>query len=134
MAWLELVYFLPNDRPPQPEKVSALRQLMKEYTAVFRWRDAKPRISGEKTFTHVETDDKDGEPVVHHIDGKFPEEHYYREGTRRLSKSGTEVRLITLTDRELQHIHFIAIDLSSTDMYSWRWRWSPNFWPTQGQR
>ena len=62
---------------------------------------------GRKTFA-LETD-KTGEPVVHHIDGEFPEEYYYKSGT------GAKVR-IEISDNfdfaDFQHIYFIAIDLS----------------------
>ena len=124
---VRLVYFLPNDRPAQPKKVSALRQLMKN-TQQFFADEMQSHGFGRKTFS-VETN-KDREPVVHHIDGNFPEEHYYREGTGY--KVWTEVR-DHFDYRELQHIHFIAIDLSSTDMYSGG-EASLNFYSQDGHR
>ena len=108
---VRVVYFLPNDRPARPERVAALRELIKN-TQQFFADEMQSYGFGRKTFS-VETD-KDGEPVVHHIDGKFPEEHYYREGTGH--KAWTEVR-DHFNDRELQHIHFIAIDLSHDDIH-----------------
>ena len=108
---VRLVYFLPNDRPARPERVKALRQLIKDAQQFFA--DEMERHGyGRKTFS-VETD-KDGEPVVHHIDGKFPEEHYYKEGTGY--KVWTEVR-DHFDDSDLQHIPFVAIDLSSRDIH-----------------
>ncbi len=111
---VRVVYFLPNDRPARPERVAALRELIKN-TQQFFADEMQSYGFGRKTFS-VETD-KDGEPVVHHIDGKFPEEHYYREGTGH--KAWTEVR-DHFDDRDLQHIHFVAIDLSSEDIHGGR--------------
>ena len=103
---VRLVYFLPNDRPVRQERVTALRQLIKEAQQFFA-DEMQSHGFGRKTFS-VETD-KDGEPVVHRIDGKFPEEHYYKEGTGY--KVWTEVR-DHFDDKDLQHIYFTAIDLS----------------------
>ena len=108
---VRLVYLLPNDRSARPERVTALRQLIKDTQQLFA--DEMERHGyGRKTFS-VETD-KDGEPVVHHIDGKFPEEHYYKEGTGY--KVWVEVR-DHFDDSDLQHIPFVAIDLSSNDIH-----------------
>ena len=104
---VRLVYFLPNDRPARGEKVAALRELIKDTQAFFADEMQKHGF-GRKTFS-VETD-KDGEPVVHHIDGKFPEEHYHKPGFGH--KVWVEVRE-HFDDRDLQHIPFVAVDISS---------------------
>ena len=111
---VRLVYFLPNDRPARPERVAALRQLIKDTQAFFT-NEMQSHGFGRKTF-NVETN-KAGVPEVHRIDGKFPEEHYYRAGTGH--KVWTEVR-DHFTDRDLQHIHFIAIDLGSEGIHGGR--------------
>ncbi len=108
---VRVIYFLPNDRPARPERVAALRQLIKD-TQQFFADEMQSHGFGRKTFS-VETD-KDGEPVVYHIDGKFPEEHYYKEGTGH--KVWEEVR-DHFDDSDLQHIPFVAIDLSSRDIH-----------------
>ncbi len=101
---VRLVYFLPNDRPARPERVSALRQLIKDAQQFFS--DEMERHGyGRKTFTFETA--KDGEPVVHRIDGKFTEDYYY-EGS-------TDFRvweeLYEIFD-DPQHLYFVAIDLS----------------------
>ena len=108
---VRVIYFLPNDRPARPERVAALRQLIKD-TQQFFADEMQSQGFGRKTFS-VETD-KDGELVVYHIDGKFPEEHYYKEGTGH--KVWEEVR-DHFDDSDLQHIPFVAIDLSSNDIH-----------------
>ena len=103
---VRLVYFLPDDRPLRPKRVTAFRQLIKD-TQQFFADEMQRHGFGRKTFT-VETD-KDGEPVVHHIDGKFPEEYYYKGDTGQ--RAWTEVHE-HFGNSDLQHIPFVAIDLS----------------------
>ncbi len=101
---VKLVYFLPNDRPARPERVSALRQLIKE-AQQFYAEQMESHGFGRKTFT-IETD-KDGEPVVHHFDGKFSEDYYYEGST---DFKVWEELYENFDDP--QHIYFVAIDLS----------------------
>ena len=102
---VRLVYFLPNDRPARPDRVVALRQLIKD-AQQFYADEMQRHGFGRKTFT-VETD-KDGEPVVHHVHGQFNENYYYNRFT------GLEVwkEFFEHAD-DLQHIYLFAIDLSS---------------------
>ena len=111
---VRLIYFLPSDRPARSDRITALRQLIKN-TQEFFADQMEHHGFGRKTFS-VETDE-DGEPVVHRIDGKFPEAHYYEAGTGH--KVWTEVR-DHFEDRGLQHIHFVGIDLSSDDIHGGR--------------
>ena len=105
---VRLVYFLPNDRPARPERVSALRQLIKDAQQFFA--DEMERHGyGRKTFS-IETN-KDGEPVVHHIDGKFTED-YYNKNDRKTPDESIWEEIVEHFD-DLQHVYFIAIDVSS---------------------
>ena len=107
---VRLVYFLPNDRPARPDRVSALRQLIKD-AQQFYADEMQRHGFGRKTFT-IETD-KNGEPMVHHIDGKFTEEYYYKEGT------GYKVwEEISEHFDNFQHIYFTVIDLSSEILHN----------------
>ena len=101
---VRLVYFLPNDRPARPDRIPALRQLIKDLQQFYADEMQRHGYS-RKTFT-IETN-KNGEPVVHHIDGKF-KEAYYEESVG--NKVGLE---ISEHFKDPQHIYFIAIDLSS---------------------
>ena len=100
---VRLVYFLPKDRPARPDRIEALRPLIKDVQAFYA--DEMERHGyGRKTF-RIETD-KDGEPVVHRIDGKFNDVHYHQRTIESVSKEldnqfGTS-----------QHIEFVAIDKS----------------------
>ena len=101
---VRLVYFLPNDRPARPERVSAFRQLTKEAQQFFA--DGMERHGyGRKTFT-IETNRR-GAPVVHRIDGEFTEDYYYEGSTD--FKVWQE--LYEYFD-DPEHVYFVAIDLS----------------------
>ena len=104
---VRLVYFLPNDRPARPDRMAALQQLIKD-AQQFYADEMHRHEFGRKTFT-VETDNN-GEPLVHQINGKFREEYYYSE---ELTDSSVWAELIEHFDEDdLQHVYFIAIDLS----------------------
>ena len=102
---VRLVYFLPKDRPARPDRIEALRQLIVDVQQFYAEQMEYHGYDG-KTFA-VETD-KNAGPLVHHIDGKFAEEYYYKEGT------GYKVweEILEHFDN-FQHIYFTVIDLSS---------------------
>ena len=104
---VRLVYFLPNDRPARPDRVVALRQLIKDAQQFYA--DEMHRHGfGRKTFT-IETDNN-GEPLVHKINGKLREEYYYSE---ELTDYAVLTELLEHFDGDdLQHVYLIAIDLS----------------------
>ena len=101
---VRLINLIPNDRSVQPERVSVLRQFIKD-TQQFFADEMERHGFGRKIFS-VETD-KNGEPVVHRIDGKFPDDHYSRSGLAW--KVSTEVRE-HFDDSDLQDILLVIID------------------------
>ena len=104
---VRLVYFLPNDRQERPERKSALQRLIKE-AQQFYAAEMDRHGYGRKTFT-IETDNN-GAPVVHQINGKFRQDYYYSE---ELTDYSVWVELLEHFDGDdLQHVYFIAIDLS----------------------
>ena len=74
-SMVRLIYFLPNDRPARPERVAALRQLIKD-AQEFYANEMERHGYGRKTFA-VEIN-QNGQPVVHQIKGKFKEAYYYQ--------------------------------------------------------
>ena len=106
---VRLVYFLPNDRPARPDRVAALRQLIKD-AQQFYVDEMHRHGFGKKTFT-VETD-ANGEPLIHQVNGKFTEEYYYNSSTD--FKIWQE--LLEHFDN-FQHVYLIAIDLSHETLY-----------------
>ena len=101
---VRLVYFLPNDRPARPDRIEALRQLIKD-TQAFYADEMQRHGYGRKTF-RVETD-RSGEPIVHRFNGRFNERHYYQPLT---DFKVWEEFFQQIND--LQHVYLIAIDLS----------------------
>ena len=72
---VRLVYFLPNDRPARPERVSAFQQLIKD-AQTFYANQMEAHGYGRKTF-RVETD-RGGETYSASVlMGSSHEEHYY---------------------------------------------------------
>ena len=107
---VRLVYFLPSDRQYRPDRVPALRQLIKD-TQQFYADEMERHGFGRKTFT-FETDKK-GEPVVHRVDGKFKEDYYYQFGSSYKVWEEVEEHF-----NDLLHIYFIVLDVSHEDIES----------------
>ena len=101
---VRVIHLIPNDRSVPTERVATLRQLIKDTQQYFA--DEMERHGfGRKTFS-FETN-KNGEPVVQRIDGKFPDEHYSRAGLGW--KVWTEVRE-HFDDSDFQDIFLVIID------------------------
>ena len=101
---VRLIYFLPKDRPPRPERITALKQLIKD-TQEFYADEMERHGYGRKTF-RVETDGT-GEPIVHRFNGRFNERHYYE----RVSDFKVWEEFFQQV-HDLQHVYLIAVDLS----------------------
>ena len=107
---VRLVYFLPSDRPARPDRIEALRQLIKD-AQEFYADEMERHGYGRKTFS-VETD-RTGEPIVHRVDGRFSDAHYLRG-----VEPGVWREIVAHFNRrdrleDFQHVYFIAIDQSS---------------------
>ena len=101
---IRLVYFLPNDRPARPDRIEALRQIIKD-AQEFYADEMERHGYGRKTF-RVEID-RGGEPIVHRFNGRFNERHYYQ----RLTDFKVWEEFFQQVN-DLQHVYLIAIDLS----------------------
>ena len=102
---VRVVYFVPSDRPHRPDRVVALRQLIKDAQQFYA--DEMNRYGfGRKTFT-FETDNN-GEPLVHQINGKFTDEYY----SNSQADNTVWIELHEHFDESnFQHVYFVAIDL-----------------------
>ena len=104
---VRMIYFLPNDRPYRPDIV----QKMKDEIPVIQTFYAEQMGAhgyGNKTF-RIETDSQ-GEPMVHRVDGQYPDRHY--EGHNRLNNSGVIDEIKQMFDLTV-NIYFIIIDNSA---------------------
>ena len=74
---VRLIYFLPNDRQPQPDIDAKLDALIKDVQQFYAEMMEKHGF-GRQTFT-LETD-ATGKAVVHHVNGKFNDAYYQNSG------------------------------------------------------
>ena len=70
---VRLFYFLPNDRRFRPEVVQKMKDEIRNVQA-FYGEQMQAHGHGYKTF-QIETDAQ-GEPIVHRVDGQYPDSHY----------------------------------------------------------
>ena len=99
-----VLYFLPNDREPQPDIDTKLDTLMKDAQKFYADVMASYGF-GRKTFT-LETDEN-GKVLIHHVNAES-NDTYYHNGT--LGKVIAELNPIYDTSK---HIYYVAIDVSS---------------------
>ena len=76
---VRMIYFLPNDRPFRQRVVDSMKAVIR-YTQTFFAEQMQAHGYGNKTF-RFETDDN-GEPVVHRVDGQFPDSIYVNNLSR----------------------------------------------------
>ena len=106
-SMVRLIYFLPNDRASRPDRVAALRGLIKDVQKFYA--DEMQRHGyGRKTFT-IETDRK-GEPLVHHVNGRFNDAYYHQ---KTINKVWEELNNAFDTP---QRIYFVVIDISTESL------------------
>ncbi len=70
---VRLFYLLPNDKLYRAEVLEAMKSGILEIQAFFR-EQMEAHGHGSKTF-EIETDDQ-GDPIVHRVDGDYPESEY----------------------------------------------------------
>ena len=97
---VRMIYFLPNDRPYQASVVDSMKTTIRQIQTFYS-EQMQAHGYGEKTF-RFETDDQ-GDPLVHHIDGRHPDSHYSDEGKSVIAE-------IEETFDVLKNVYFIVID------------------------
>ena len=73
---VRLIYFLPNDRPFRPEVVQKMKVEIRNVQTFFA-EQMQAHGHGNKTF-RIETDAQ-GEPIVHRVDGQYPDSRYHAD-------------------------------------------------------
>lgn len=107
---VRLVYFLPKDRRARPERIKALREMIKQVQAFYA--DEMQRHGyGRKTF-RLETD-RTGDPIVHRVNGRFNDIYYHRRTTDKVFH--IEVWEQFYTPR---HVYLCVIDMSQENIHS----------------
>ena len=77
---VRIVYFVPNDRPFREEVVDSMKTVIKR-VQTFYAEQMQAHGYGHKTFRY-ETDAQ-GEPLVHRVEGQYPDSHYMRSTAGR---------------------------------------------------
>ena len=96
---VRMIYFLPNDRPFRQEMVDSMKVTIRQIQTFFA-DQMQAHGYGNKTF-RFETDAQ-GDPMVHRVDGKRPNDHYLRgsgevdEIEQKFDLSANNVYLILL--------------------------------------
>ena len=108
LGMVRLIYFRPQDRPVRPDRVTALRQLIKD-TQEFFADQMEHHGFGRKTF-RVETDEA-GEVLVHHIVSEFNDQYYHKPPSREVWNEivWDKIREQFYTP---QHVYLVAIDVN----------------------
>ena len=99
---VRVIYFLPNDRQPQPDMDTRLDTTIKEAQQFFA-DQMEAHGFGRKTFKFEA--DETGNVVVHHVNGKFDDAYYQHPSTQDMLWEEVEEQL----DRS-KSIYFVAPD------------------------
>ena len=103
---VRLIYFLPNDREPQPDINAKMDILIKDVQQFYADQMAAHGF-GRKTF-QIETNAR-GNAMVHRVSGRFTDKHY-------MNLSDTSDDIIEEVEGRFdlsRNIYFIVIDISS---------------------
>ena len=100
---VRMIYFLPNDRPFRQEVVDSMKIAIYQIQTFYA-EQMQAHGYGNKTF-RFETDAR-GEPLVHRVDGQYPDSHYLDNTTRTVLEEVEQA-----FDRDV-NIYLIVIDNS----------------------
>ena len=96
------IYFLPNDRPLRQDVVDSMKVRIRQVQS-FYGEQMQAHGHGARTF-RIETDAR-GEPLVHRVNGEYPDRHYLDETSVVFREIG---RMFDLEE----NIYIVVVDLS----------------------
>ena len=100
---VQMIYFLPNDRPFRQEVVDSMKVTIRQIQTFYA-EQMQAHGYGNKTF-RFETDTQ-SDPVVHRVDGQYPDSHYLDDTTRTVLEEVEQA-----FDRDA-NIYLIVVDNS----------------------
>lgn len=100
---VRMIYFLPNDRPFRQEVVDSMKVAIRQIQT-FYVEQMQAHGHGNKTF-RFETDIQ-GDPMVHRVDGQYPDSHYLANTSATVLKEFEQA-----FDRDA-NIYLIVVDNS----------------------
>ena len=101
---VRMIYFLPNDRPFRQEVIDRMKVAIRQIQSFYA-DQMQAHGYGNKTF-RFETDAR-GEPVVHSMDGQYPDGHYLDNTPATVDDEVKQV-----FDTEANNVYLIVIDNS----------------------
>ena len=104
---VRMIYFLPNDRPFRQDVVDSMKVTIRQIQTFFA-EQMQAHGYGNKTF-RFETDAQ-GEPMVHRVDGQYPDSHYLYD------TPGTVFNEIEQAFDLNANIYFIVVDNSANSI------------------
>ena len=109
---VRLIYFLPNDRSFNSDVVDSMQTRIRRIQT-FYGQQMQAHGYGNRTF-QFETDDQ-GEPLVHRVDGPYPESEYLR--FYRMIGVGNVYRDLEQAFDFRKNIYFIVVDHSTSNLW-----------------
>ena len=109
---VRLIYFLPNDRSFNSDVVDSMQTRIRRIQT-FYGQQMQAHGYGNRTF-QFETDDQ-GEPLVHRVDGPYPESEYLR--FYRMIGVGNVYRDLGQAFDFRKNIYFIVVDHSASNLW-----------------
>ena len=109
---VRLIYFLPSDRSFNSDVVDSMKTMIRQ-AQTFYGEQMQAHGYSDKTF-QFETDDQ-GEPLVHRVDGPYPESEYLR--FYRMIGVGNVYRDLEQAFDFRKNIYFIVVDHSTSNLW-----------------
>ncbi len=103
---VRMIYFLPNDRPYRAEIVQKMKDEIRHIQTFYR---DQMRAHGHGAMTFRFETDAQGEPLVHRVDGQYPDSHYLDNTSPTVLAEVEQV-----FDLLANNVYFIVVD-NSTD-------------------
>ena len=100
---VRMIYFLPNDRPYRADVVQKMKDEIRKIQSFYA-EQMEAHGYGSVTF-RLETDTQGG-PMVHRLDGRYPDSHYF------YNTSGTVSNEIDTAFDRSANVYLIVIDKS----------------------
>ena len=109
---VRLIYFLPSDRSFNADVVDSMQTRIRRIQT-FYGQQMQAHGYGNRTF-QFETDDQ-GEPLVHRVDGPYPESEYLR--FYRMIGVGNVYRDLEQAFDFRKNVYFIVVDHSTSNLW-----------------
>ena len=100
---VRMIYFLPNDRPFRQEVVDRMKVTIRQIQTFYA-EQMQAHGHGSKTFRFEI--DAQGDPVVHRLDGQYPDSHYLD------NTPATVDEFKQVFDTEANNVYLVVIDNS----------------------